>query len=736
MKQPKKYFIKSRLMLLLLVCFLPFVTKAGGENVWSYNTNTGLTAYGPYKSIAVTDDGVFGVVLRNGSFIPTNDPAGIEVHKRSLNNDSGWSKFLPANLNLARPSPVITADNTGVYVAVKKFYYYDVFTPINSVINITKLSPVDGSIIAVREYTGLRQSPVYAVEVDASGLYVITNNYSTANLNDFGMQQGGCYRRYVTGGNWLVQKWDKSLISPFPVWEYTSQQSEGNLGDFYINSIGMNSDNLFVGGSKMNLGCTTATIQSRLESIDKTTGVRNWLQIHPVGTGLVGAIAVDNISLFTETHDPSIFPRNSKLEKRRLTDGSVLWSLPYGKYITALMLDSNASLDVASGPSGWEVKINIEKVSTVDGSRIGNTTINTGISSADLTNLVDNDSVSADTVKLASDGTIYVGGFGGEGAFMAYGSAYTSLKKFNAFGLINMPPTNPIVTGPISGTINTVYTFSAISTDLDSGDTVRYGFDWNNDGVVDTWSPATGYVGSGLIQFATTTWNTVGVKTFKVLAQDVNGANSGWVSFTDTITITPRLITCPISISQYVGDTDNIRARYWANLTMVPSCLTGGYTSVTNQASWSSANATVATVSNSGTKGIVTAKKVGNTTVSATYRGLISSAAINVAAGIPPVIISLSVLPRSNLIRYSTATDVNIKITASVDLGCSIIGVDNAPVNFSHVSSVSEQTYGPFATEILKNLQKIKVECHDPLNPTNNKSAQTYIEVVPQAQEV
>jgi len=43
----------------------------------------------------------------------------------------------------------------------------------------------------------------------------------------------------------------------------------------------------------------------------------------------------------------------------------------------------------------------------------------------------------------------------------------------------NRPPTKPIITGPINGTTNTSYDFTAISTDADN-DTIRYSFIWGD----------------------------------------------------------------------------------------------------------------------------------------------------------------------------------------------------------------------------------------------------------------
>lgn len=92
-------------------------------------------------------------------------------------------------------------------------------------------------------------------------------------------------------------------------------------------------------------------------------------------------------------------------------------------------------------------------------------------------------------------------------------------------------PTAPIITGPTTGIINTLYTFNAQSTDPE-GDQVRYGYDWGMDGTVDTW---TSLVNSGTQGNSSNQWGTAGAKTFQVLAEDSNGTQSGWSPHTITI---------------------------------------------------------------------------------------------------------------------------------------------------------------------------------------------------------
>ena len=98
-------------------------------------------------------------------------------------------------------------------------------------------------------------------------------------------------------------------------------------------------------------------------------------------------------------------------------------------------------------------------------------------------------------------------------------------------------PTAPTVTGPTTGVTNTNYTFSASSIDP-NGNQVRYGFDWDKDGVVNPsdWLPAgSTYVNSGTLQSDTNSWSNPGTYTFQVLSQNYLGLNSAWTPFTITI---------------------------------------------------------------------------------------------------------------------------------------------------------------------------------------------------------
>ena len=92
---------------------------------------------------------------------------------------------------------------------------------------------------------------------------------------------------------------------------------------------------------------------------------------------------------------------------------------------------------------------------------------------------------------------------------------------------------NPIITGPTAGNLGIQYTFSARSETFEfqadgvtpTSQRVRYGFDWNNDAIVDFW---TSWVQQGQSNSASFTWASLGSKTFGVKTQDFDRAESNW----------------------------------------------------------------------------------------------------------------------------------------------------------------------------------------------------------------
>jgi hypothetical protein len=96
---------------------------------------------------------------------------------------------------------------------------------------------------------------------------------------------------------------------------------------------------------------------------------------------------------------------------------------------------------------------------------------------------------------------------------------------------VNMAPSNLVVTGPTVGTTSVSYVFTATAVDPENS-SVRYGFDWNNDGTVDEY---TSLVASGVSSSTSRVWSIAGTYAFGVFAEDVAGARSSVVTHTIVI---------------------------------------------------------------------------------------------------------------------------------------------------------------------------------------------------------
>lgn len=89
----------------------------------------------------------------------------------------------------------------------------------------------------------------------------------------------------------------------------------------------------------------------------------------------------------------------------------------------------------------------------------------------------------------------------------------------------------PVIAGATNITPGISHPFTLTASDIDN-DQVRYGMDWNMDGVVDQY---TGYVNPSIPETVYYNWATVGPKTFQVLAQDALALNSSWTPYTVTV---------------------------------------------------------------------------------------------------------------------------------------------------------------------------------------------------------
>ena len=103
-------------------------------------------------------------------------------------------------------------------------------------------------------------------------------------------------------------------------------------------------------------------------------------------------------------------------------------------------------------------------------------------------------------------------------------SDFSSALIVDVSGANNPPNTPNTPTGPSNGEIGMSYTFDTGSNDPDNDD-IKYGWDWNGDGIVDEW---TIYNPSGSTISTSHTWTSEGTYNIKVKAEDSIGAQSAF----------------------------------------------------------------------------------------------------------------------------------------------------------------------------------------------------------------
>jgi hypothetical protein len=109
------------------------------------------------------------------------------------------------------------------------------------------------------------------------------------------------------------------------------------------------------------------------------------------------------------------------------------------------------------------------------------------------------------------------------------------IRYFNIQCEVNEPPNTPSKpTGPSTGETGIYYTYSTSTTDPE-GDTIRYGWDLNDDNVIDFWS--TYYYPSGATYSVNIRFKTAATYHLRVKAEDEHGGQSSF-SLVKTVVIT------------------------------------------------------------------------------------------------------------------------------------------------------------------------------------------------------
>jgi hypothetical protein len=130
--------------------------------------------------------------------------------------------------------------------------------------------------------------------------------------------------------------------------------------------------------------------------------------------------------------------------------------------------------------------------------------------------------------KTVSDGshTINARSKDNKGAYSPLAARPISVNN----NVANNPPNKPSTpSGPATGVTGVLYQYTTSATDPDSGDQIKYGLDFNNDGIIDPghW---TAYYASGATCTLGVTFNSLGTYYLSVKAEDNHGAQSAFSS--------------------------------------------------------------------------------------------------------------------------------------------------------------------------------------------------------------
>ncbi len=131
------------------------------------------------------------------------------------------------------------------------------------------------------------------------------------------------------------------------------------------------------------------------------------------------------------------------------------------------------------------------------------------------------------------------------------------------------------------------------------------------------------------------------------------------ISGSTTLTVTSALL---VSIT-VDPSTASIPAGFTQRFTATGHFSDGSTKDITEQATWTSSNLTVATVSNvEGNKGVATGKTAGSTTIQASLNGVNGSADLTVTAAI---LVSITVTPADATVLVTTSTGTLVQYTAT-----------------------------------------------------------------------
>jgi hypothetical protein len=236
----------------------------------------------------------------------------------------------------------VAVDSSGIYVVG-----FD-NSPGNDEWRIEKRSLTNGAILWTQASNPSNgDDRTFGVAVDSSGIYVVGFDNSLGN------------------GQWKVEK--RSLTDGTLVWTQTNNPSNG---DDWATSVAVDSSGVYVAGFDNSPG----NDEWRIEKRSLADGTLIWSKTDNLSNGIdrpIG-VAVDSSGVYVVGFDNSPGNDEWRIEKRSLTDGTLVWTQTNNPSITGdeaigVAVDTSGiyvvGYDTSQGPEQWR----IEKRSLMDG---------------------------------------------------------------------------------------------------------------------------------------------------------------------------------------------------------------------------------------------------------------------------------------------------------------------------------------------------------------------------------
>ena len=302
--------------------FRPAEAHVSGDAIWTRTSNPSTRPDQAYD-IAVDSTGLYVVGFDRS---PGDNDGEWRIEKRSLTTGAiTWTQtYNPSIINGDEVAYAVAVDSTGLYVAGGEFT-----GPSHSgILRIEKRSLTTGSVTWAQTEPSAYNSYASGVAVDSSGIYVVGS--------------------YLVGSYaWLIEK--RSLTTGSIIWTQTSNPSTSSDAAY---AVVVDSTGLYVVGVDVSLGATN--YEWRIEKRNLTTGSSIWNQTENIGTcyDYARGVAVDSTGLYVVGNDcpPATTDGEWRIEKRNLSTGAIIWTKTSNPSTRA-----DSAYDVAVGSAGLYV---------------------------------------------------------------------------------------------------------------------------------------------------------------------------------------------------------------------------------------------------------------------------------------------------------------------------------------------------------------------------------------------